>query len=161
MISSETFRAGMARLGAPVCVISTDGAAGRYGVTASAVTSLSDDPPSLLVCINRASAANACLKGNGRLCVNVLSCDQQPVGAIFARSGTPPHERFAVGSWQNGPLGNPRLRETAASFDCEIDKTVEYGTHSVFFCLVRDVELREDLSCLVYQGRAFHQIRHD
>ena len=67
----------MARLGAAVHVVTTAGPAGRHGFTASAVTSVTDDPPTLLVCQNRASDANPAFKANGVLCVNTLAAAQE------------------------------------------------------------------------------------
>jgi flavin reductase len=72
MINNTTFRDAMAGLGASVNVITTDGVAGMAGCTASAVCAVTDEPPTLLVCINRASRNNAVMRENGRLCVNVL-----------------------------------------------------------------------------------------
>lgn len=155
---SEIFRAAMAQLGSAVCILSTDGPSGRYGITASAVTGVSDNPPSLIVCVNRSSGANAVMKENGRLCVNVLSCDQEAISSAFSDKSVSPDERFAAGDWQTSPLGNPKLAETAASFDCEIDKAVEYGTHTVFFCQAREINLSETHNCLIYHGRAYHKI---
>ena len=155
---SQSFRAAMAQLGSAVCILSTGGLAGRYGITASAVTAVSDDPPSLIVCVNRNSGANAAIKTNGRLCVNVLSCDQETVSAAFSNPSVVPARRFDTGEWQDSPIGNPVLAETAAYFDCEVDKAVEYGTHTVFFCKALDISVSQATTCLIYQGRAYHKI---
>ena len=137
---SQSFRAAMAQLGSAVCILSTGGPAGRYGITASAVTAVSDDPPSLIVC------------------VNVLSCDQETVSAAFSNPSVVPARRFDTGEWQDSPIGNPVLAETAAYFDCEVDKAVEYGTHTVFFCKALDISVSQATTCLIYQGRAYHKI---
>lgn len=154
----DRFREAMAQLGSAVCIVATDGPAGRYGITVSAVTSVSDEPPSLIVCVNRSSGANAILKENGKVCVNVLSCEQEKISGVFASGRIDPAERFETGHWSHSPLGNPKLGETAASFDCEIDETVEYGTHSVFFCKVRDIAYSEEVNCLIYHGRTYHRL---
>lgn len=156
--NSQTFRAAMAQLGSAVCILTTDGQGGRYGITVSAVTAVSDEPPSLIVCVNRKSGANRLIKENGKVCVNVLSCDQEDVGAAFASSKTDPEERFGTGAWSPSLLGNPKLSDTAASFDCEIDQAVEFGTHTVFFCRVAETAVSEDTTCLIYHGRAYHKI---
>ena len=155
----DRFRSAMAQLGSAVCVVTTDGPAGRYGITVSAVTSVSDDPPSLIICVNRGSGANAILKENGKACVNVLSCDQEDVSARFASGDIEPAARFEAGTWSQSLLDNPKLEGTAASFDCEIDQSVEYGTHTVFFCRVRDISHSETVNCLIYHGRAYHRLR--
>lgn len=155
---SQTFRAAMAQLGSAVCVLSTGGSGGRYGITASAVTAVSDDPPSLIVCVNRSSGANAVLKTNGRVCVNVLSCDQEDISAAFSTSDISVGDRFRTGEWKDGKGGSPVLANTAAYFDCEIDKAVEYGTHTVFFCRAIDISASSTATCLIYQGRGYHKI---
>lgn len=153
------FRDAMSQLGSAVCVVTTDGEAGRYGITVSAVTSVSDDPPCLIVCVNRESGANAVIKDNGRLGVNVLAFDQQPVSDAFSSPAIAPDVRFETGSWRKSHLANPRLESTAAYFDCEVDKAVEYGTHTVFFCKVSDVHASATRNCLIYHGRAYHGLR--
>jgi Conserved protein/domain typically associated with flavoprotein oxygenases, DIM6/NTAB family len=71
MVDVSQFRNAMALLGGAVSVITTDGPAGRFGFTASAVCSVTDSPPTLLVCMNRSSYSNEQFKANGALCVNV------------------------------------------------------------------------------------------
>lgn len=153
------FRAAMTQLGSAVCVIATDGPAGRYGITVSAVTSVSDDPPSLIVCVNRTSGANAVIKQNGKLCVNVLSSEQQDISLAFASGHLPTDQRFGSGEWGKSDLGNPVLADAAAWFDCHVDQAVEYGTHTVFFCKAVHIDVSETANCLIYHGRAYHRIQ--
>ena len=155
---SQAFRAAMAQLGSAVCILTTDGPGGLYGITVSAVTAVSDDPPSLIVCVNRGSGANAPIKENRRVCVNVLSCDQERISAAFSDPATEPADRFKTGDWSTSLLGNPQLSDTAASFDCQIAQTVEFGTHSVFFCRVARTSVSQNTTCLIYHGRAYHKI---
>ena len=76
MLDQHTFRQGMANLGAAVNVITTDGGAGQAGFTASAVCSVTDTPPTLLVCLNRSASVLETFKSNQLLCVNTLSSQQ-------------------------------------------------------------------------------------
>ena len=76
-VSRQDFRDAMARLGAAVNIITTGGPAGRGGFTASAVCSVTDEPPTLLVCMNRNATAAPALKANGNVCVNVVAAGQQ------------------------------------------------------------------------------------
>ena len=86
-VSIEMFRDGMARLGSSANVITSNGPTGRLGFTATSVWSLSDRPPSLIVCMNRSSAQNTLFKTNGVLCVNVLTPDYRELSAAFAGIG--------------------------------------------------------------------------
>lgn len=94
MTLQTEFRNAMAQLGSAVSVITTDGPAGKFGFTASAVCSVTDQPPTLLVCMNRNSFAHAHFKQNGALCVNVLSSDHQTLSGIFANASLRSEERF-------------------------------------------------------------------
>jgi flavin reductase len=152
------YRAAMARLGAAVCIVTTDGPAGRHGMTVSAICSVTDAPPTLLVCINRQSDANAKLKANGVLCVNVLGAQHDAVARRFATHSTPVDERFGVDDcWTVALSGSAKLIGCAASFDCRIVQVAEVGSHSVLFCEVDQVST-EDSSCLIYHDRAFHAV---
>ena len=122
------------------------------------MTGVSDDPPSLIICVNRNSGANAVIRENGQVCVNVLSCEQEDVSTTFSDRAIAPAVRFETGDWHESGLGNPMLADTAAHFDCEIDKAVEYGTHTVFFCRATEIGVSENATCLIYQGRAYHKI---
>lgn len=95
---TSDFRNAMAQLGSAITIITTDGPAGRFGFTASAVCSVTDSPPTLLVCMNRSSFAHAKFKENGVLCVNVLSGQHQNLSAIFANSQLRSEERFYTSS---------------------------------------------------------------
>ena len=111
LVDRQTFREAMARLGAPVNIITTDGAGGLRGFTASAVCSVTDDPPMLLVCLNRNSDPNAALglKCNRALCVNTLTGEQQHLSPIFA--GMTEHDvpgRFATAAWTRLPGAGER-----------------------------------------------------
>jgi flavin reductase len=157
-IDRRSFREAMSRLGAAVNIITTQAAEGPLGFTASAVCSVTDDPPTLLVCMNRTSKLNAAFKAAGILCVNVLSHEQERLSALFAGGDMPMSARFAQTSWTRLVTGAPVLEAAAASFDCKIDQITEVGTHSVLFCAVVAIRLGSASSGLIYHGRAYHKI---
>ena len=134
-VGRQEYRDAMARLGAAVNVVTTDGPGGRHGFTASAVCSVTDDPPTLLVCLNRGSSASSTIHANGVLCVNTLAAGQQELSDRFG-GRVPPAERFHAGEWRPGITGAPVLVGALASFDCRITRFVEVGTHDVLFCEV-------------------------
>jgi flavin reductase len=148
----------MARLGAAVSVVTTDGPAGRSGFTASAVCSVTDDPPTLLVCMNRASDRNVVFKANRVLCVNTLAAGHEELSAVFAGRTDDMDERFAEGTWYTLATGAPVLEGAVASFDCRITQVVEVGTHSVFFCEAAAIATSARHEGLIYFGRSYHRI---
>jgi flavin reductase len=158
VIDTKTYRDAMARLGAAVNIITTDGPGGRRGFTASAVCSVTDFPPTLLVCLNRTSDSNAALKANGVLCLNTLRASQQHLSPMFA--GMTEHDydqRFAAAPWVAMPSGSLALDGALASFDGHIVETMEMGTHTVFFVEV-DAVRTTDGPALVYYARGYHTL---
>ena len=161
MTLQTEFRNAMAQLGSAVSVITTDGPAGKFGFTASAVCSVTDSPPTLLVCMNRNSFAHAPFRQNGALCVNVLSSDHQDLSGVFANASLRSEQRFAYDSWQVLASGAPVLSSSVASFDCLIDTCHEVGSHSVFYCQVQAIRISETPRGLVYFNRSYHAVGHD
>ena len=157
-IAPDDYRDAMAGLGAAVSIITTDGPAGRAGFTASAVCSVTDDPPTLLVCMNRASSAYASVAGNKLVCVNVLSAQHEPLSRLFGGK-VPIAERFAAAVWSTLETGAPVLADCAVAFDCEITDVATVGTHDVLFCRVVALQKSGLTENLIYLGRAYHSIR--
>jgi flavin reductase len=157
-IAPEDYRDAMARFGAAVSIITTDGPAGRAGFTASAVCSVIDDPPTLLVCMNRASSAYASVAGNKLVCVNVLSAQQEPLSRLFGGK-VPVAERFAAAVWSTLVTGAPVLADCAVAFDCQIADVATVGTHDVLFCRVVALQKSAETENLIYLGRAYHSVR--
>jgi flavin reductase len=158
MVTRDRFRHAMARFGAAVSVITTAGPAGRCGFTASAVCSLSDTPPTLLVCMNRGSEQNAAFQQNGVLCVNTLAAGQEMLSSLFAgQTGCAMEARF-VGDWGTRSTGAPVFEEALIAFDCRIDRIVEAATHSIFICSVLDIASRDAAQGLVYFDRDYHPV---
>lgn len=161
MVDRQVYRDAMARLGAAVSVITTMGPAGAAGFTASAVCSVTDDPPTLLVCMNRDSRLNETFKANRVLCVNTLAAVQEPLSSLFAGlTGVEDMPtRFAAAEWTTLVTGSPVLAGAVVSFDCRIAQITEVGTHSVFFCEVEALQAGSEHEGLIYFGRAYHRIR--
>ncbi len=155
------FREAMARMGAAVNIITTKGPEGDAGLTVSAACSVTDDPATMLVCINRSSRQHEIFKAAGIICVNVLAHEHEELSPIFAGKGNlPMAERFTHGNWIRLATGAPVLETATASLDCKVTQSVDVGTHTVFFCEVQAIHLGPTGSGLVYQGRAYHQILH-
>jgi flavin reductase (DIM6/NTAB) family NADH-FMN oxidoreductase RutF len=159
MVSRELYRDGMARFAAAVHVVTTGGPAGSTGFTASAACSVTDDPPTLLVCLNRASQLHSIFLDNQVLCLNTLSADQQEFSEIFAhKGGMSMQERFALPSWGKSETGSPMLRDALACFDCRITQALEIGTHWVIFGAVEDIRISSEHSALLYLHRQYREL---
>ena len=157
-VARDAYREAMSRLGAAVNIITTDGPAGRHGLTASAVCSVTDTPPTLLVCVNRSAGAHDVLKRNGALCVNVLAGRHEALSGDFGRRGVAPEQRFSGGSWTRLATGAPVLRDAVASLDCRVAQVTEMGTHSVFFCVVEGIAAAPMPEGLIYFNRIYHHL---
>ncbi len=151
------YRNAMSRLGAAVNIITTDGAAGRAGFTASAVCSVTDEPPTLLMCLNRSASVYDAFNANGVLCVNVLASGHQALSARFGGK-TPMAERFAMARWHTLETGAPALEGAIASFDCRIVSRTNVGSHDVLFCRVASIADTHQPRGLVYFDRAYHEL---
>ncbi|MFJ4455337.1 flavin reductase [Pseudomonas sp. NPDC089392] len=158
MVEVTRFRNAMALLGGAVSVITTDGPAGRFGFTASAVCSVTDSPPTLLVCMNRASYSNEQFKANGALCVNVLAGTHQELSGAFANRNLSMEERFASTLWTVLESGAPVMQEALVNFDCRIAQVHEVGSHSIFYCEIQDIRQGGADDGLVYFNRAYHRV---
>ncbi|MFC5699047.1 4-hydroxyphenylacetate 3-monooxygenase, reductase component [Pseudomonas sp. GCM10022186] len=153
------FRNAMAQLPAAVNIITTNGPAGRCGITASAVCSVTDSPPTVLVCINRGSAMHDVFRANGQLCVNVLCSDQEELARHFAgMTRVPMEERFAWDVWNSTASDLPVLRSALVNLQGRISDCKEVGSHSVFFVELDQVAIREQGDSLVYFNRLFHRV---
>ena len=157
--SRQEFRDAMARLGAAVTIVTTDGPAGRVGITASAVCSVTDTPPTLLVCMNRNSSLNPVVQANRVLCINVLPADAQDLASLFAGfTGADQVVRFNEGSWTSLATGAPVLEQAVAALDCVVEEVVEKGTHSVVFAQVRAIRLGAERPALIWFSRNYHPV---
>ncbi|GHC82671.1 FMN reductase (NADH) RutF [Pseudorhodoferax aquiterrae] len=134
-LNARDFRDGMARMGGAVHLVTSDGPQGWAGFAASAVCSVTDDPPTLLVCLRRDSSAHAAVTGNGVLCVNTLEADHQALSALFGGK-TPMDTRRAAADWAQLATGAPVLADARVAFDCRIAHSLGMGTHDVLFCEV-------------------------
>lgn len=156
-VEAGAFREAMAQLASAVHLVTTDGPGGRAGFTASAVCSVSDAPPTILVCLNRGSSAYAAVSANEALCVNTLSAAQTGIANAFG-GRTPMEERFAAATWGRLATGAPLLDGALIAFDCRIVSRTPVGTHDVLFCEVVALAEPTDGDGLVYADRRYHTL---
>jgi len=151
----NSFTNAMRRAVSGVSIVTTDGNHGRYGLTVSSMTSVSADPPMLLICINRHSVAHDAIVANRRFAINVLAAHHQDVAAAFAGSTTlGPAYDFESGVWSVTASGLPRLVDPAAIFECELESSMHAGTHSIFLGRVAHAQSR-DIAPLAYSNREY------
>ncbi|GAA5232001.1 flavin reductase family protein [Verticiella sediminum] len=154
----EKFKHGMRRLASGVSLITTVRDGQRHGLTATAVSSVSAAPPSLLVCVAQSASAHDAIVAAGKLCVNILSAQQETNAMRFGRSDGR-DSRFEHGNWQTLKTGAPALAGSLATFDCEVRQTIPYTSHSILICEIVDVALWDTpLQPLVYFNSAFVQL---
>lgn len=133
-ISGQAFRDAIALVPSAVHVVTTDGPAGLGGFTATAFASVSDDPPTILICLNRKSSQSGLFRENRRFCVNLMPAGTSAVADVFAgRGGVPGPQRFEHGTWTRLLTGAPALEQAVASLDCALSEIAEIGTHAVMF----------------------------
>ncbi|MBP6114819.1 MAG: flavin reductase [Acinetobacter sp.] len=158
MIESTDFRNAMSLLTTAVNVITTEGEDGMHGFTASAVCSVTDTPPTLLVCMNQSSRSHTHFVDNKILSVNVLGAQHEKISNAFASSKLSSEDRFKLGAWTTLETGSPILEDALVSFDCDIEQIQEVGTHSIFMCRVVAIKQSQHDESLVYFNRAYHQV---
>lgn len=158
MIEATDFRNAMSLLTTAVNVITTSGETGMHGFTASAVCSVTDTPPMLLVCMNQSSRSHAHFVENKVLAVNVLSTQHEQLSNAFASSKFSSEDRFKLGDWSTLETSSPILEDALVSFDCQIENIQQVGTHSIFLCRVLAVKQSDQEESLVYFNRAYHQV---
>ncbi|TDN61918.1 flavin reductase [Paraburkholderia sp. BL10I2N1] len=155
-VSATEFREALSKAITPVTILATDGSSGRAGVTCSAVCSVCDTPPTILVCVNRNSFANGVIKANGILTVNWLSADQSELSQLFAGvGGLSMPERFAKSQWGTLASGAPYCKEAMMTLDCHVADAIEVGTHSLIFARVIATTKADERHPLAYYQRAY------
>lgn len=156
MLDPKAYRDAMSDVASPVHIVATDGEAGIAGLTVTALSSVSDQPPILLVCVNRASPSAQRFINNGVFSVNTLGAADRALADIFA-GRTHEHfgEKFAHGVWAPGRNGAPLLQSALANFECRLIDMKDVGTHHVFFGAVETVAHRPDGAGLLYHRRGY------
>jgi len=152
------FLAGMSHAAQTVNVVTTDGPAGRAGVTVSAMSSVSADTPrpTLLVCVHRDSNSAPKILENGVFCVNVLRDDQSFISDTFAgRFRDQVIDKFDCAKWQKMGTGAARVVDPLVAFDCRVVSSDLVGTHHVFFGEVQEIFVAATGSPLIYAKRAY------
>ena len=145
---THDFKQAMRRVASTVNVITVCVGGEPMGITATAMSSLTMDPPSLLICINRTASLHSPLEDVSHFCVNVLHRSQEDMARMFA-DRSQQGLRFASG-WHLDCDRPPRLADAQAAILCRRIRHFAYGTHSIFIGEVEEVKARDDVDPLVY-----------
>lgn len=157
------FKAVMSQLVGAVSIVavgSPAGPSGWRGMTATAVCSLSPEPPSLIACLNRSSGTYSQLRHEMMFSVNVLATRHMEVARTFAGYyGLFGGARFHSAGWTLGSMPVPILGDALAAFECRVSQSMEYGTHAVLIGSIESMHLAAaDSEPLVYHGRLFREL---
>lgn len=157
-VDANSFRNAMARFPGAVTVVTSLAKGERRGITATAVCSVTADPPSLLVCLNRKTGTCAAVADTGRFNVNLLAGDGGELAMVFAGAkGLTGATKFQYGDWQADPYGLPHLSTAAMGFSCEVTEQVTAGSHVIFIGQVVSIRAGEG-AALVYEQSRFHRL---
>jgi len=157
-VSAEIFKQSMRLLAGGVCIATTASDGEWLGLTVTAVCSLTLEPPTMVVCVNREAGAHATMRATRRLCVNFLASDHVELAQLFSSSSFKGSGRFDPAKWIAMASGMPALAGALAALDCEIIDETMYGQHSVFFCEVKAARLEPEREPLVHFNREFCEL---
>ena len=154
-VSSGDFRNAMRRLTGGVSVITAGIGWDISGMTVTSVSSLSVDPPALIVSINREASSWPLVRRYGFFGVNILTSDQIDIAERFTgKDGLRGADRFAGAHWTTRVSGVPLLTDALAVIDCEVEDVVERHSHAIVIGRVLDVAVSARTAALAYwQGR--------
>ncbi len=154
------FKQAMRRLASTVTIISARHDGKRYGMAATAVTSVTTTPPTLLVCINQSASIHDPIRDSGWFCVNLLGHEHEHLVPVFSGKALP-EDRYAHGHWgEEEATGLPYLEDGQASLFCAVTALLPYHSHSVIIGEVREVRLFGVARPLVYQeGGLFRTVQ--
>ncbi|KUM27503.1 hypothetical protein AU467_16515 [Mesorhizobium loti] len=158
-VTPAQYVAAIAQHVSSVCIVTTATDGERFGLTATAMSSVTAEPPRLLVCVNKSGRSYEAIIASGRFCVNVLTEAQDKVAMIFAGHGGSKVDRFANGDWTKLSTGAPVLIGAAASFDCRLGQVVDQSTHAVLIGDVVSTTHQVGQDTLLYGARRFRQLR--
>lgn len=152
----QRFKDAMRELAGAVTIITAGSGADAAGLTATAVCSLSMEPPRLLVCINRAGATFAALLASGEFCVNVLNAGQADLAAEFAgRTGKAGVGKFVSADWELYDAAPPRHLGALTAVHCKVHAMTILGTHAIVIGDVIETHMGNGGAALIYRDQRF------
>lgn len=152
------FKRAMRALPAQVAVIASQAGDVRIAMTATAVTSLSAEPPQLLICVHKSARPAQVIRGAKAFAVNLTSTSQMDVANQCATPALEPEQRFEIGDWtRSAHLGQPMLTGALVGFECRLVSQAEHGTHYVFVGEIKGIQFG-DGAPLLYHDASYREI---
>jgi flavin reductase (DIM6/NTAB) family NADH-FMN oxidoreductase RutF len=162
VVSSDYFRDAMRQLTGGVSVITVGRGKDITGMTVTSVSSLSVDPPALIVSVNRTASSLPLLKRCGNFGVNILTSDQSDIAERFTgKDGSKGAARFSGADWTTRVSGVPLLEGALAVLDCEVEETIERHSHAIIIGRVLDIQVSARSAALAYWHGQYVAIDRD
>lgn len=156
-VTADSFKRALRRWASGVTIVTAKSGDTIHGMTVSAFTSVSADPPLVLVCANRSSTTNELIRACGLFAVNVLADGQQSLSNRFASRDLDEHRFEGVG-WRLGHGGAPVLEGALASLECKVRQAHEEGTHTIYIGEVLHADGDDEATPLVYFDGAYRRL---
>src|SRR3954469_13582746 len=156
-VEAEQFKVGMRSLPGAVNIITSAHAGHRYGMTATAVCSVSAEPPTVLVCINKLATTHGAVAKSRVFCVNVLRAEDWDLSTAFS-GGQSGENRFKTKDWTRLATGSPVLIDALVSFDCRVVKSLVHGTHTIFLGQVEQILIGQKGKPLLYSDGQYAKL---
>lgn len=156
-VDPSAFKLSMRQIASPVGIITTRHGDLRNGLTATSICSVSMEPPTMLVCVNRNASAEKTIAESGTFAINMLADAQHPVARLFSTPKLCPEDRFAGGQWSELVTGAPILEGAVATFDCVVQECITSGSHNLY--IGRVIATRSlDQDILLYRDGLFRRL---
>jgi flavin reductase (DIM6/NTAB) family NADH-FMN oxidoreductase RutF len=160
--SSKDFRAALGAFATGVTVVTTMSDGHGYGMTVNAFSSVSLDPPMVLVCARSGAEGSEQIDRNGCFAVNILAVDQEPLSGYFASRDRPRgRDAFRDVDHHVGVTGSPLIEGVAAHLDCRLEQSFTAGDHEIFIGEVLDLHINREVEPLLFHGGRYRFLREE
>ncbi len=156
-VDASSFKQVLAQFASGVTIVTTTHDGAPYGMTVAAFSSVSLEPPLVLVCIGKSATSCEPIKLAQKFAVHILAVEQEPLGTKFSSKNTMA-ERFDGLAYRTGATGVPVLEGSLAHVECEIAEALEAGDHWIYVGRVMAAEARSDGDALLHFRRAFRTL---
>jgi flavin reductase (DIM6/NTAB) family NADH-FMN oxidoreductase RutF len=162
-VSSSQFRQVLSRFATGVTIVTVKNQQGVHGLTVNAFTSVSLEPPLILICIQKTGVSHDALSESKHFVVNILSSQQKNLADRFANANLSSSERFQNLSYQLNAQGIPILSGTLGHLECRVVNELDGGDHSIFLSEVEQAEVSEVKEPLIFYNSQYFQagVEHD